>query len=43
VIFAHVGGIPVEEGLLGVAPALCAAAVLVRFKVKELVGWRRRR
>jgi hypothetical protein len=43
VIFAHVGGIPLEEGLLTGAPAACAFAVLMRARLREMVGWRRRR
>jgi hypothetical protein len=42
VTFAHVGGIPLEEGALMVAPAASVFAVLVGIRLRELVGWLRR-
>jgi hypothetical protein len=45
-IFAHVMGLPVEESALALAPAgvavLSGAAVIVRSKLAEIVGWLRR-
>jgi hypothetical protein len=45
--FAHVMGIPAEEGVLALAPAGAAivsgAAVLCRSKLARIVGWLRRR
>jgi hypothetical protein len=43
VMFAHVGGIPLEEGLLAIAPATGALAVLVGAHVGRVAGWLRRR
>ena len=41
--FAHVGGVPVEESLLAVAPAASILGVLVGARLRELGGWLRRR
>jgi hypothetical protein len=43
VTFAHVGGIPLEEGALAVAPAATVFAVLVGARLRALVAWLRRR
>jgi hypothetical protein len=43
VTFAHVGGVPLEESLLAVAPAASILAVLVGARLRELGGWLRRR
>jgi hypothetical protein len=43
VTFAHVGGIPLEEGALAVAPAASAFAMLVGAHFRALVAWLRRR
>jgi hypothetical protein len=40
---AHVGGIPLEEGLPAVVPATCAVLVFARARLGELLAWRRRR
>jgi hypothetical protein len=46
-LVAHIMGLPVEEGLLGLAPAgglvVGAAAIACRARLEELVGWLRRR
>jgi hypothetical protein len=42
-IFAHVAGVPVEEGLLALVPTACALAVAVRARLGEIAGWLRRR
>jgi hypothetical protein len=39
---AHVAGVPVEEGLLTLVPALCALAFAVRVKLGEIAAWLRR-
>jgi hypothetical protein len=41
--FAHVAGVPVEEGLLTLAPAGCAVAFAARARLLEFVRWLRRR
>jgi hypothetical protein len=43
VTFAHVGGVPVEETVLALAPVASAIAVLVGARLRELGGWLRRR
>jgi hypothetical protein len=43
VTFAHVGGVPVEESLLALAPAASVFAVVVGARLRELGGWLRRR
>ena len=40
---AHVGGVPIEEGALAVAPLASVFAVLVGARLSELAGWLRRR
>jgi hypothetical protein len=40
VILAHIGGLPVEESVLGIAPTACVLAAFLRARV---VGWLRRR
>ena len=45
-LVAHIMGLPVEEGLLGLAPAALvvgAAAIACRARLEEIVGWLRRR
>ena len=46
-LVAHIMGLPVEEGLLGLAPAgglvVGAAAIACRARLEEIVGWLRRR
>jgi hypothetical protein len=42
VTLAHLGGLPLEEGLLTVAPAASIFAVLVGARLRGL-GWRLRR
>jgi hypothetical protein len=41
--FAHIGGIPLEEGALAVAPVASVFAVLVGARLGALVAWFRRR
>jgi hypothetical protein len=43
VTFAHVGGLPFEEGALAVAPAASVFAVLVGARLRALAARRRRR
>ncbi|MGH2947712.1 MAG: hypothetical protein ACRDPC_15915 [Solirubrobacteraceae bacterium] len=43
ITFAHVAGIPLEEGLPTLAPAACALAVLVTARLRGFVAWLRRR
>jgi hypothetical protein len=43
VSFGHLGGIPLEEGALAVAPAASMFAVLVGARLRGLVAWLRRR
>jgi hypothetical protein len=43
VTFAHVGGIPLEEGLATIAPAACVFAVLVRTRLRGMGEWLRHR
>jgi hypothetical protein len=43
VTLAHVGALPIEEGLLTVAPVAGAMAVLVGARLRELRRWLRRR
>jgi hypothetical protein len=40
---AHIGGVPVEEGLPAVVPATCALVVVVRARLGGIAAWRRRR
>jgi hypothetical protein len=40
-IYAHIGGIPVEESLLAAAPAACALTVLLRARLREIAARRR--
>jgi hypothetical protein len=42
-VLAHIGGIPVEEGLLTIAPAVCVFAVLVRARLEGVVQRLRQR
>jgi hypothetical protein len=42
-LFAHVAGVPIEEGALAVAPVASVFAVLVGARLSELAGWLRRR
>jgi hypothetical protein len=41
--FAHVGGVPLEEGLLTLAPVASLFAVLVGARLREVGAWLRRR
>jgi hypothetical protein len=41
VTLAHVGGVPLEESLLAVAPAASVLAVLVGARLRGMVGWLR--
>jgi hypothetical protein len=43
VTFAHVGGVPLEESLLAVAPVASILAVLIGARLRELGGWLRGR
>jgi hypothetical protein len=36
VTFAHVAGVPIEEGLLALAPAASALAILVRTRLHRI-------
>jgi hypothetical protein len=40
--FGHVGGVPLEEGLLTLAPLASVLAVLVGARLREIGGWLRR-
>ncbi|HEX2056916.1 MAG TPA: hypothetical protein VHI71_00970 [Actinomycetota bacterium] len=40
---AHVGGVPLEEGMLALAPAASVFAVLVGARLREVRRWLRRR
>jgi hypothetical protein len=40
---AHIGGLPLEEGLPSVAPAAAVAVILIRARLRGLGAWRRRR
>jgi hypothetical protein len=40
---AHVGGVPIEESLLALAPAASVFAVVVGARLREVSGWLRRR
>jgi len=40
---AHIAGIPLEEGLLPLVPAVGALAVVARASLGRIVGWLRRR
>ena len=40
--FAHVGGVPLEEGLLTLAPVASVLAVLVGARLREIGGRLRR-
>ena len=42
-VIAHVGGVPLEESLLALAPAASVFAVVVGARLKEVGGWLRRR
>jgi hypothetical protein len=42
VTLAHVGGVPLEEGLLMLAPVASVLAVLVGARLREIGGWLRR-
>ena len=42
-IFGHIGGVPVEEGLATVAPAAGAFAILIGARLRGLGEWLRRR
>jgi hypothetical protein len=41
--FAHVGGVPLEEGVATVAPAAGAFAFLIGARLRGLGAWLRRR
>jgi hypothetical protein len=41
--FAHIAGIPIEEGALTLAPAAGAIAVLISVRVRGLLEWLRHR
>jgi hypothetical protein len=41
-LFAHVAGLPLEESLLGLAPAASVFAVLVSARLGKISGWLRR-
>lgn len=41
--FAHVGGVPLEESLLALAPTASVLALLVGARLRELGGRLRRR
>jgi hypothetical protein len=43
ITIAHVGGVPVEESVLALAPAASVLAVLVGARLRELGAWLRRR
>jgi hypothetical protein len=43
VSLAHVGGVPLEESVLALAPAASVLAVLVGARLREVGGWLRRR
>ena len=43
VSFAHVGGVPLEEGVLALAPAASALAVLAGARLRWIGAWLRRR
>jgi hypothetical protein len=44
--FAHIGGVPVEESLLALAPAggmaVCGVVVIARAKLGRIVRWLQR-
>jgi hypothetical protein len=40
---AHIGGVPLEEGLITLAPTAAVLVLLARARLKEVAGWRRRR
>jgi hypothetical protein len=42
VTLAHVGGVPLEEGLLTLTPVASVLAVLVGARLREIGGWLRR-
>jgi hypothetical protein len=42
-MLAHVGGVPLEESLLGLAPAASVFAVLVSARLERIGWWLRRR
>ncbi len=40
---AHIGGMPLEESVLMLAPTAGILALVARARLKEIAAWRRRR
>ena len=43
ITIAHVGGVPLEQSVLALAPAASVLVVLVGARLRELGAWLRRR